>query len=122
MKYYVLIGLVLVAVLVSGCVSGDNQPGNNETLYVSLGQEFILHENQSAILNSDDFEISVIEFIYAPCPEGMQCAWSGLGIVFEYRHDDEVKGGLNLVQAFDYQINIIDTDYQTYAKLNITRL
>lgn len=97
-------------------------PQNYETLYVSLGEEFTLHENQSAIIENDNYEIKITEFFNSPCPKDAQCFWSGVGIAFEYTLIGEVKGGVDLVQAFGYQTTIIDTDHETYAKLKITKI
>ena len=128
-----LLLLITGALLIVGCTqlskqtpeqkTPDNQiPQNYETLYVSLSEEFTLHENQSAIIENENYEIKITKFFNSPCPKGAQCIWSGIGIAFEYTYKGEVKKGTNLVQAFGYQTTIIDTDYETYAKLKITKM
>lgn len=100
----------------------DSQvPQNSETLFISLGQEFTLHENQLAVFN-DIYKIKITGFFNSPCPEDVQCIWSGVGIAFRHNYRGEVKEGTNLVQAFGYQTIIIDTDYETFAKLKIIKM
>ena len=93
----------------------------DETLLVSLNEVFVLHKNQAAIVKEEDLQITIRDFMYAPCPEGVVCIWSGLGIVFEYRHKNEIKKGVNLTNAFGYEIDILETDYQTYATLKVSQ-
>ncbi|MDO8669277.1 MAG: hypothetical protein Q7K65_03205 [Candidatus Buchananbacteria bacterium] len=105
----------------------DDQPvqennNNYETLNISLGEEFTLHKNQSAIINESGLAIKITEFYNSPCPKGVQCIWSGVGIAFAYSYGGEVQKGIDLVQAFGYKTNIIDTDNETYAKLKITKI
>ena len=97
-------------------------PQSHETLFVSLGEEFTLHKNQSAIIENKNYEMKIIEFFNSPCPKGVECFWSGVGIAFEYTHNSEIEKGIDLVQAFGYQTTIIDTDHETYAKLKITKI
>ncbi len=61
------------------------------------------------------------DFIYSPCPEGAVCIWSGLGVGMEYRLDGQVKTGMNLVEAFGYRAEILQTDYKTYAKIKVVK-
>lgn len=114
-----LILLLVGVLLVTGC---QKIPQNYETLYISLSEEFTLHENQSAIIENDNYEIKITKFFNSPCPDDVQCIWSGVGIAFEYTYNGEVKKGTDLVQAFGYQTTIIDTDHETYAKLKISKI
>lgn len=93
-----------------------------KALSVSLGEEFVLHGRQCAAIDGEDLVVEITEFYNSPCPEGMECFWSGVGIRFEYRHAGEVQEGTNLVQAFGYQTTILDTDHETFARLMITRM
>jgi hypothetical protein len=123
MKRNSLIGVIISAVLFLGGGESFGQQNNNyEPLYVSLGDEFILHQNQSAIIINEDIEIKIIQFHNSPCPENVKCVWSGIGITFEYYHNKEVKRGINLVQAFGYQTTILETDHETYAKLKVNKI
>jgi hypothetical protein len=94
-----------------GCVSQD----------VKLGEEFTLRENQSITIAPDGLGVKVTDFIYSPCPVGAVCIWSGLGIGLEYRLNNQTESGVNLLSAFGYQTEIVDTDYQTYARLRVTK-
>lgn len=123
MKRLALLSLILgvlsmSALVLSGCTS---PPAMNETLHVALGEEFTLHENQSAIIEPDGLEVRITDFIYSPCPQGAVCVWSGLGVGMEYELGTQVKTGMNLAQAFGYRTEIIETDYKTYAKLKVVK-
>jgi hypothetical protein len=118
MKRLALLSLILGALVMSGCAS---PPAMNGTLHVGLGEEFTLHENQSAIIEPDGLEVRITDFIYSPCRQGAVCVWSGLGVGMEYRLGTQVKTGMNLVQAFGYRTEIIETDYKTYAKLKVVK-
>lgn len=102
--------------------SNDNTNEKYPMLFVSLGEEFILHVNQVAKLENDDFEIKIVQFFNSPCPPNVKCLWSGVGVAFEYRHGNEVKQGINLSQAFGYKTTEIESDYETYAKLKLTKI
>jgi hypothetical protein len=93
-----------------------------EALSISLGEEFVLHENQRAVIEGEDLTVKITEFYNSPCPEGWRCDWSGVGINFEYRYGGELKQGTDLVQAFGYHTTILETDHETFAKLTITRI
>jgi hypothetical protein len=118
-----IVGCTQILKQTPGQKTPDNKiPQNYETLYVSLEEEFVLHENQSAKIEDENYEIKITKFFNSPCPKGTQCIWSGIGVAFEYTYEGEVNKGTNLVQAFGYQTTIIDTDYETYAKLKITKM
>ena len=131
-KAYLIASLIIVVVLlVTGCTQiqkkfpGQNKseiPKHYETIHASLGEEFILHENQSAIIENNSFEIKINQFYNSPCPKNAECIWSGVGIAFEYTYQGQTEKGINRAQAFGYQTTIIDTDKETYAKLTITKI
>ncbi len=76
-------------------------PGpKNNTVSVSLGQQFTLKKGQVAKIADTGLEIEITAFYNSPCPAGVQCVWSGVGIGFEYRFNGQVQKGINLVQAF----------------------
>jgi len=118
MKMAAMLFLILGGFLLAGCVFF---PASNETLHVGLGEEFVLHENQSAIIEPDGLEVRVTDFIYSPCPEGAVCIWSGLGIGMEYRMGGQVVSGINRAEAFGYRTEFIETDYKTYAKMKVVK-
>ena len=96
----------------------DKERIDNKLISISLNEEFDLYEGQSVIV-SGDLNIKVVEFINAPCPEGVYCFWSGIGIDFQYTQNGIVKTGINLVQAFGYRVIIIESDYESYARLKV---
>lgn len=72
----VLILLVFAGVFLTGCIKDSS---GRAIKNVELDEEFKLRENQTAVLNGEDFEIKLIDIIYSPCPDGAECFWSGLG-------------------------------------------
>lgn len=109
------VGLFLFLILV------HNAKISNNPLYVDLGQEFTLREGGTATVDSV-LGVRVLKFIYAPCTDGAQCVWSGLGVDFEYAFQGETTHGVNLSQAFGYQLRVVDTNYQTYAKVSVSKM
>jgi len=94
---------------------------DGDLLTVPLGQQFTLKKNQFVKIANTGLEIGIIEFYNSPCPKGVQCFWSGVGIGFEYRFNGEVQNGIDLVQAFGYQTTIVKTDHETYANLVVKK-
>ena len=90
-------------------------------LSVELGQEFELKKGQRARVAGTGLELAILNFFNSPCPPGVQCIWSGIGIEFEYRYNGQSKRGINLVRAFGYQIDVIRSDYESYAILRVTQ-
>lgn len=99
-------------------ISGP-KPKNNT---VSLGQQFTLKKGQTTKIANTDLEVGITEFYNSPCSKDVQCFWSGVGIGFEYHFNGEVQKGIDLVQAFGYQITTIKTDYETYANLIVEKM
>ena len=95
---------------------------HQQLIQVSLNDEFTLHKNQTAIISNTDLRIKIVEFYNSPCPPGAQCIWSGVGISFEYQFGNETIHGIDAHQAFGYEINVLDTDYETYAILKVARI
>ena len=121
-KNHVIILLLLISLIaLAGCKPLKQQPPQHyETLYVSLGEEFTLHKNQTAVIEAEDFSVRVVEFYNSPC-RGV-CVWSGVGIRFEYNHNGETLSGTDLAYAFGYQTDIIDTDHETFALLKVEKM
>jgi len=90
----------------------------------ALGQQFILHENESAKIvdAADTISVKIIDFANSPCPAGTECFWQGQGVNLEITSPDGQKQtGMNMSEAFGYHILIYSTDYQTYAMLTLTK-
>lgn len=128
MKNNIFCGFVLVIVvgIVSGCTQNTKVWGDKLDEWcpncASLGKEFTLKKNQTAQIMNTGLEVKITEFYNSPCPDGVQCVWSGVGIGFEYRLNGEIQNGIDLVQAFGYQIKVIKTDYETYATLTVEKI
>jgi len=121
--------IIIVVILIIGVVGAliyqeisKNRDIDTNTLSVSLGEEFTLHEKQSAKIENEGLELKITEFYNSPCPERVECIWSGIGIGFEYSYNGEIERGINLVKVFGYKTTIIKTDYETYAILKIEKI
>jgi len=90
--------------------------------FFSLGEPFTLGLNQVATITDTGLEVEITGFINSPCPKGAQCIWSGVGIDFTYRLNGKVEKGVNLTEAFGYQVVIGETDYETYANLTVEKI
>ena len=99
----------------------DCKPKNN-TVSVSLGQQFTLKKDQVAKIVDTSLEVEITAFYNSPCPTGVQCIWSGVGIGFEYRFNGQAQNGINLVQVFGYQTTIVGTNHETYANLIVEKM
>ena len=98
-------------------------PGpKNDTVSVSLGQQFTLKKNRVAKIADTGLEVEIAAFYNSPCPAGVQCFWSGIGIGFEYHFNGQVQRGVDLVQAFGYQTTVVKTDFKTYADLVVEKM
>ncbi|NQU78002.1 hypothetical protein HQ544_04880 [Candidatus Falkowbacteria bacterium] len=119
----VLLVFLLLSLFIAGCGQGtDNSRSESyETLTVSLGEEFTLHKNQPAIIDDENFTITVTEFYNSPCPEDAQCNWSGKGIAYECSHNGVVEEALNATQVCGFNQEYITSDLETYVKLKITK-
>lgn len=114
--------------------SPDIQPSPKyETVDISLGQEFILHQNQSAKVKNEDYAIRLIDFYSVRCPEktDIKCELAFLDeITFEHAHNGIVIKEMvrttspkekMVAKAFGYQTIVLDTDPNNYTKLRIER-
>jgi len=120
--------LTMLVLTVSGCAIRQSPatntvptstipvPGDGVVL-AALGQQFTLREGQIAKISSSGLEIKITRFYNSPCPADVQCIWSGVGIDLEYRLNGQIQKGIDLVQAFGYEITIVTTDHETYADL-----
>lgn len=102
------------------------EPEVEDELQIALGVGFTLKGDQSAALKDEDFEIKIATYHNSPCPEGANCLWSGVGLSIEYIYKGElgnrlVPQGPVSVEVADYQVSVMDTDYETFANLRITK-
>ncbi len=88
---------------------------------VELGEEFRIAKGQTASIAGTDFQLEILAFFNQPCPPNVNCIWSGVGIEFEYRNDRLSRRGINVMEAFGYKITVIQTDYESFAILRVTK-
>jgi hypothetical protein len=121
-KALVYIVILLCTFLILACTKSMRaDPSSRNYISVELGQEFELKKGQIAELAGTGFELSMLNFFNQPCPPGVKCFWSGIGIEFEYRYNGQLKRGINLVQAFGYRTDVIRSDYESFAILRVTQ-
>lgn len=112
--------LIVFLFLIFGCArSMDVHPTPSNELTVAEGEEFLIKKGQKARMRGTGFELEIINFYNQPCPPGVKCVWSGVGIEFQYRYHHQVKRGINLVEAFGFRTVVIKSDYESYAVLMI---
>lgn len=127
-----LLGIILVFITTSvffllksnNLQNQDKSNISDKVIYISLGEEFKLKKEQVAILGDNLLEIRILDFIYSPCPEGAQCIWSGLGIIFEFTNANgekitQMTSTFLINNTFGFKIEVKDSDYNTYAILKV---
>ncbi|MFC1787736.1 hypothetical protein ACFLZY_00770 [Patescibacteria group bacterium] len=88
----------------------------NKIQFVKFGQEFTVKAGELVVVPQAGLSFRIKEFIYSPCPPGFQCAWSGLAVYYDFRHN-----GSPVSESDPYDYVELDTDYQTFAKVLIHR-
>jgi len=86
------------------------------TFLASLGEKFTLGEGEVAEIGDTGLQLRISQFFNDPCGgEGINCFWSGVGIAIDYRFNEDIQSGINLVNAFGFPVTIIETDHETFA-------
>ncbi len=106
--------LFVLLLLLAGCTTDA---------MTDSGGVFTLHENETATVG--DFNATVENFIYSPCPDDVTCVWSGIGIEFRFSTVNEsekrlVEQGTDEINIYNHTVIILDSDYQTFVELNIS--
>jgi hypothetical protein len=71
MRKYLLLALLLIMVILSGCAGRSG-------LKASLGEKFILAIGQSGTITGEDLEVRFAKVIGdSRCPQGVECFWAG---------------------------------------------
>ena len=115
---------VILSIFLYGCNNTQipsripNIPSTEMEKIVNLGEEFTLVKGESARVKGLNVSLKIKEFIYSPCPKGVQCVWSGLAVVYELNID-----GKDYTNAYNtpYDVLILDTNFKTYAKFIIEK-
>ncbi len=88
--------------------------------YVPQGSEVVLRPGAFARVRGSDVVFRVDGFVDSPCPDGAACFWSGRSVETSwYRSGRAVRlsgGG----EAFGYRMDLLDTDWKTYARVRIS--
>jgi hypothetical protein len=101
-------GLILLA--------GFSCPSVAATYMVAAGESFTLKKGESAQLKNTDVVLKVISFVNSPCPKNAQCIWSGLAV----NHELTIAGKPYKDYDSHYNVNLIGSDYTSYATYTIT--
>lgn len=127
----IIILVVILGIFLDGCstIKEQNPPKIPDTLpketviFVNLGEEFTLVKDQSAIIKELNVSLKIKDFIYSPCPKGLQCVWSGLAVFYELTVDGKIYGASrgDLLSGTPYDVFVKDTDYKTYATFVIDK-
>lgn len=88
------------------------------TYTVVLGEKFTLKKDESARLKDSGVELKVTGFVYSPCPKNAMCAWSGLDVMAALTID----GKQYPPYETHYNVNLIQSDYKSYATFTITHV
>jgi len=88
---------------------------------VDFNKAFILRKGEIAFVRNTDVSLKITGFVYAPCPKGMQCVWSGLGVDYELTVNGQVYVHPGTAQNAPYYVWIKQSDYKTYAKFLIKK-
>ena len=125
-KSIIIAVIIIFIIILYGCSNKTTQnpsqipntPSTETEKIVNLGEKFTLVKGESARVKGLNVSLKVKEFIYSPCPKGVQCVWSGLAVVYELNIDG--KAYTNSYYT-PYDVLVSDTDHKTYAKFTIEK-
>lgn len=86
---------------------------------VSAGKEIALRKGVLARASGSDVLFKVETFVDSPCPEGAWCFWRGQSVEAAWYKGGDVRRTSDGGEAFGYRLEIVDTDYKTYAKVKL---
>lgn len=84
---------------------------------VSPGQEISLRKGAVVRVRGSDVALRVEDFIDSPCPSGAFCFWRGQAVETAWYKGGRVNRTTDGGEAFGYRLEIVDTDYKTFAKV-----
>lgn len=125
----IIIGIIIIAgiagyfILNKQSLPPTPTPTPAGTLTVSLGEEFTLKKGGTARVKDLNVFLKLKDFIYSPCPKGVQCVWSGLAVIYELSVDEKVYDAPlgNLPPKAPYEVLVKNTDFKTYANFVIKK-
>lgn len=118
MNKKILLIVIIVLVILFGALYYSNKNKVVGVKEVQFNEEITLAKNETIKVKDQDIYLTIKDFINSPAPEGTQAIWSGLAVIYELKINNETfSNSYNT----PYNVNIIDTDYKTYAKISITK-
>lgn len=114
--------LIITFALGIGCIFYINSINNVTS--VELNEEITLKRNEKIKLENEEVYLTIKKFINSPPPEGTVAIWSGLAVIYKLEIEGEIYttndiGILEEGGNIPYSINILDSDYETFAKVKI---
>lgn len=89
---------------------------NPKIQYVQLDEEVVLKEGSSAVVINENIRITVTGFVNSPCPKDTQCIWEGFVVRYDvYQNNEKIN-----INESKYKVEIVKSNYKTYAKIKIT--
>lgn len=89
---------------------------------VADGEQIRVGQRDCVELKDSGYTVTILEFYNEPCPPEVQCIWSGVGIGFKHQFYNQVMQGLDLIQAFDFDLTVHETDNESFAVISVKRL
>lgn len=117
----IVVGFIVIIGAAWAIIHKYQMPRCEEGMTVRLGQEFTIGKNCFVKIENTDLEVGIVNFYNYPCPKDVYCIASGLVVDFEYKVKGEVKKDINLVRDYGYQMQILKSDYETYARLMVEK-
>ena len=96
----------------------------NNVTTVKLNEEIILKKNDKIKLEDEEVYVTLKKFINSPPPEGATSIWSGLAVIYELEINGEIHktndvGNIDGIENLQYGVDIVESDYKTFAKLKL---
>ena len=130
MKNYLSFTLVVFG-LITGCVkeeqgSPDVKLYEQDRINVNLNEKFLLVENQTASIESENLQLLLTKIIYSPCPKGAMCIWSGLGAEIEVSTYDQINTTMLSIEGSStifskFKIDLMEVT-PTYVGFKVTTI
>lgn len=86
---------------------------------MNLGTNTTLTKDCFKVVHETELQFGITNFYYNPCPKDTTCISPGKSIEFRYPIGEAVQQASELYTAFGYRIEVLETNYQTYAIVRI---
>lgn len=91
---------------------------NAKLINISFGEKFSLEKGDIAYLRDINAELYLKGFTYSPCPEGMQCVWSGLAVHYEFRVNGKIYTDAEPL-SIPYEIEVGKSDFKSFSEFTV---